>query len=155
MTAVASWVWTGERGPAPRWEKALVETVVGDESDGTVVAVMPGAMLWPGGIVAEAQGDGRIAAVEVWLADQPVQRIERSGEELSQVYRQLDNRGRFVKDVIRDRSDDPISGIPLLLKISEKGLGDPDRTAAQHAAAAPSGGDYPVVDERSAPGTAG
>lgn len=111
FAGVTELVWAG-----PNWLE--VPSVTPDPPQGTVGIAHPGTLLAPGTPLAWwAQAES-----PTWLEALPITKCTRTYPGVPhQVYRQLDDQGRYQADHVQSVLDEPVAGMPLIIPLSEEG----------------------------------
>lgn len=144
-------IWTGPGSFTVPEELAELVPAIADGREpalGTLLVMQPGTIAMPGEPVAWWVG-------RPWpVADGPFDALEPVDTNVPrQVYRQLDESGRIVRDVIAPIWCEPVPGMPLLVPLLDDGMPvgrftmDPvDWEGSQRAAMSvdPDGGELPV-----------
>ncbi|MCC7205528.1 MAG: hypothetical protein IT441_10645 [Phycisphaeraceae bacterium] len=142
-------------GFAPDWS-AMRLALEATGFTGRALAMRPGTWFPAGAVVAWFADESTARPASALPADLPWD-FDLVRDRGTQTYRQLDDQGRFARDVMRRMGDDPIPGMVLLEEIWRENawcapsVGEAERQAwiTRQSPAIPSDpAHYPLCDER-------
>ena len=113
---IVQW-WAGKPGVMPNWQQ--LQHWLGQQPTGTATccfAMQPGSLVFASEPILQMQVAATcdVGPITEALAQTKLDCQLRLDKGLMQVYRQLDDQGRFAQDVVQPLDADPIAGLVLL-----------------------------------------